>query len=167
MAFESAVPKHLHDGSLVLKDGAGTPNTLTVPHCLGNYKLTGLKPNQRNVNKYEARQNLVGTRLAGPAYPSLSFDWIFTGLDDDTLETVYDFIMKRGLFSTNTSTTESTGDAYTIDVEWTVDGTSLPDPDAADHVLTAEDWAPEVEVSEGEPNTFSASGEVLGTVSET
>lgn len=162
MAYESSIPKHFTDAVITLSDGDGTPNTLTVQLCNGDYKCDGLVEGQKSVNKYYARGSLVGLRKANPKHPSLSFSAILAGLSDATAETLVDFCLKQGSFSTNVSTTVAIGDAYTIDVVMTM---SYGAED--DHVVTAEDFHPELAIAEGEPNTISVSGEVLGTVTET
>jgi len=161
MAFESTIVKHFTDATLVLKDGTGTPVTLTTQLDNGDLKIDGLTPDLKETHAYYSRGTLVGLRSGNPKHPSLSLSFMQAGLSDATDDAILDFLLFRNKYSGNTSTTESIGDVKTIIAELTIAY------DAETHVFTINDFHPEVAFAEGEPNTISTSGTVYGAVATT
>jgi hypothetical protein len=160
----STVTKHFTDGSITLKDGTGTPLTLTVALSVGDLTISGVETDTlgRTVNAYETRGVLRSLRRGARVYPTVSFSAHLADVTDASDKTLFDFILKRGASASNVSTTAGTGDVYTLDVVFTIEGTDLGD--AADHVITLEDVHFTSDLAEGEPNTISASGTIYGTV---
>jgi hypothetical protein len=160
----SVVIKHFTDGSITLKDGTGTPVTLVVPFSLGDLSISGMETDTlgRAVNAYETRGVLNSLRRGARVYPTVSFSCQLADVTDATNTTLLDFVLKRASFAGNTSTTAATGDVYTMDVVFTIEGTSFGD--AADHVITMEDVHFTIDAAEGEPNTVSLSGTIYGTL---
>ena len=148
----STVTKHFTDGSITLKDGTGTPLTLTVALSVGDLTISGLETDTlgRAVNAYETRGVLRSLRRGARVYPTVSFSAHLADVTDATDKTLFDFILKRGASASNVSTTAGTGDVYTLDVVFTIEGTDLGD--AADHVITLEDvhFTEGAEVKEGD-----------------
>ena len=163
----SAVIKHFTDGTITLKDGTGTPVSLVVPFSVGDLSISGMETDTlgRTVNAYETRGVLHSLRRGARVYPTVSFSAQLTDVTDATDKTLLDMILKRNSYSANVSTTAATGDVYTLDVVFTVEGTDLGD--SADHVITLEDVHFTADVAEGEPNTISLSGTIYGTVTLT
>jgi len=77
---------------------------------------------------------------------------------------VIDFVRKAGSYAANTSTL-SGSDMYCLDVILSVAGVALGDP--ADHSITCEDFSPDLDLEEGEPNKGSVSGTVYGATTLT
>ena len=160
----SAVIKHFTDGSITLKDGTGTPVTLTVPFSAGDLSLSGLAQDAlgRATNAYESRGTLNSLRRGAREYPTVSFSAHMADLSDASDRTIVDFLRKKNSYSANISTTATTGDVYTVDIVLTIEGTDLGD--ATDHTITMEDVDCRIDFSEGEPNTFTINGTVYGTI---
>ena len=160
----STVVKHFTDGSITLKDGTGSPVTLAVALSVGDLTISGLETNTlgRATNAYETRGVLRSLRRGARVYPTVSFSCQLTDITDATDNTLFDFLLKRGSYASNVSTTATTGDVYTVDVVFTIEGTDLGD--GSDHVITLEDVHFTSDLAEGEPNTISASGTIYGTV---
>jgi|TARA_Y100000310_G_scaffold290310_1_gene317394 hypothetical protein len=165
MAYESAIAKQWTDGSLTLSDGTGSPVTLVVDLEVGDMSVSGVSESHKTVNPYYSRGSLVSLRKGQDAHPAISFSTLMGGLSDAVLTTVSDFIFRRNSYSGNISTSTALGDAYTVDMELTIEGTDFGD--AADHVVTVTDVHATRDLSEGEPNTLAFSGTVYGTVTET
>lgn len=161
----STIIKHFTDGSLTVKDGTGTPVTLSIPFTMGDFALSGLNQARRATNVYETRGQLVGLRKGAKSFPTGSFSAMIADYSDATNTTLIDFLNKQNSYSANASTTTALGDVYTVDFVFTVEGTDLGD--AADHVITLEDCDCSMDISEGEPNSLSVSFTVYGAVSMT
>jgi len=163
----SVVIKHFTDGSITLKDGTGSPVTLVVPFSLGDLSISGMETDTlgRAVNAYETRGVLSSLRRGARVFPTVSFSCQLADVTDATNTTLADFVLKRGSFAANVSTTAATGDVYTVDTVFTVEGTVFGDP--TDHVITMEDCHFTIDIAEGEPNTISLSGTVYGTLALT
>jgi len=163
----SVIPKHFTDGTITVKDGTGSPVTLTVPFTVGDLSLSGLAQDAlgRATNAYETRGVLNGLRRGAREYPTVSFSAHMADLSDGTDHTLVDFLRKKNSYSANVSTTATTGDVYTVDIVLTVEGTDLGD--ASDHVITMEDVDCRIDISEGEPNTFTINGTIYGSISTT
>jgi hypothetical protein len=160
----SAVIKHLTDGTITLKDGTGSPVSLIVPFSVGDLSISGMETDTlgRTVNAYETRGVLNSLRRGARVYPTVSFSTQLADVTDATEKTLLDMVLKRASYGGNTSTTAATGDVYTLDVVFTVEGTNVGD--TADHVITLEDVHFTADVAEGEPNTITLSGTIYGTV---
>lgn len=160
----STVIKHLHDGSLTLKDGTGTPVTLVIPFYMADFNFAGLQETQRAVVAYETQGVLHTVRHSTRAYPTGSFTLALADFSDATERTVLDFLLKRGSYSANVSTL-TPPEVYAVDLVWTVEGTNLGDP--SDHVATITDCVCTLDLAEGEPNTLSVSFTMYGTYTQT
>lgn len=160
----SDVIKHSHDaGTIVLKDGTGTPLTVTVRYDKADFEITGFKASGRETTPYETRGKLRSLRKGKPVYPKIKFSCMVSDISSDDRETVADFFFKRFAYASRVSTTASIGDADAFNLLFTMEGTDYGD--AADQAILAEDIADwEFGFSEGEPNTFSITGTVYGNV---
>ena len=160
----SPIIKHLTDGTITLKDGTGSPVSLVVPFSVGDLSISGMETDTlgRTVNAYETRGVLNSLRRGARVYPTVSFSTQLADVTDATEKTLLDMVLKRASYAGNTSTTAATGDVYTLDVVFTLEGTNVGD--AADHVITLEDVHVPAAVAEGEPNTVTLSGTIYGTV---
>ena len=108
----STVVKHFTDGSITLKDGTGTPVTLAVALSVGDLTISGMETDTlgRTVNAYETRGVLRSLRRGARVYPTVSFSCQLADITDGTDNTLFDFLLKRGSYASNVSTTATTGD---------------------------------------------------------
>ncbi|MGA0312728.1 MAG: hypothetical protein ACO3N4_06610 [Ilumatobacteraceae bacterium] len=159
---ESAIPKVLRDGTLVIKDGTTpTANTHTVQYS----DAVSLTLTETAAIHIFNRGTRVYTRKGNDAIPTISFTVIFTGYTDGTDGTALDAMRKTGAFSSWVKSL-ATVEHYNVTLEFTVAGTSLGDD--ADHKMTLTgvrllDSVP----AEGDPYNVSFNCEVLGTVTFT
>lgn len=158
----STVVKNMIDGSLVIKDGTGTPIDVTVKYENGDFSISGLGAKLREVQAYQSRGNLSSLRHTNRTFPTFSFSAQmseFTSASDNSLA---DAIMRNGAFASAVSTSGANADVYTLDLVFTVEGTSFGD--SADHTFTLEDCYCTLDFAEGDPNTFTINGTVYGDI---
>jgi len=70
--------------------------------------------------------------------------------------------MKTGTFVSGVSTLGANADVWSFDMVLTIEGTAFGD--AHDHIITMTDCVGTFDFAEGDPNAFSISLEILGTV---
>ena len=159
----STVIKNFTDGSLVIKDGTGTPLSLTVQFENGDFALSGLKANLRETVAYESRGRFKGVRHTTRTYPTGSFSAHFAEFSEDATGTLGDALLKQGTkWAAAVSTSGANAEVYTLDLTFTVEGTAHGD--AADATFTLEDCECVLDYSEGDPSTFSVSFTCYGAL---
>ena len=166
MANESAFLKNFTDGTLTVKDGTGSPVALVVQNCQGDFGLSGLSADQKEIVAYQTRGALSTLRTTNQSFPTGSFSIMMSELSDGTLTTLVDFLLKQGSYSSNVSTIgTATSSPYAVLIELQIEGTDAGD--AADHVISCDDCVCTVDFAEGDPNTISVSFTVYGSISMT
>ena len=151
----STIVKTKRDGTLVLKDNAAA-NTLTVAYEAGDLSISipgpavispldrgslGSPPSLR----YSDDQPITGT-----------FTAYLRDLSDAAYATLEEVILQSGEVGASwVSTMGANGEVFTLDLEWTVEGTDHGD--ASDHVLTLPYCVVTGSLSEGDPNQISIS----------
>jgi len=158
----SSVVKNFRDGTLLLEDGTGTPLAVTVQYEAGDFSLTGLTSGQKEITTYLDRGDLGSVRATNRTFPSVGFSAHMTDVSDGTELTLPDIVMKQGAFSAAVSTLGANADVYTLTLTWTV-----TEPGGASHVVVCDDVALSIDFSEGDPNSFSLSGTVFGSITMT
>lgn len=159
----SSIVKNFRDGTIVLKDGTGTPIALTVEFEAGDFSISGLSANSNTeVTTYLDRGSLGTVRLTNQTFPTFSFTAHMTDLSDATNKTLYDAVNKTGVFASAVSTITNS-DVYGLDVVISIEGSNLGDP--TDHVLTLVGCRLSLDFSEGDPNSFSINGTCFGSIS--
>jgi hypothetical protein len=159
----SSVVKNFRDGTIVISDGTTpTPLSLTVQYEAGDFSIDGFKQGLTEVTTYLDRGEMGSLRKTSRSFPTFTFSSHFTDLSDATSATLYDLISKSGSFASAVSTLGSTADVMTYKVVLTVEGTNFGD--SADHVLTLNDCHLSCSIAEGDPNSYSISGTVYGSI---
>ena len=161
----SSVVKNYRDGLITLASGGGSPITLTVQYENGDFSLTGSNQGNYDITKYLDRGDLGSVRKTARSFPTGSFSAHLTELSDATNLTLWDAVNRTGAFAAAVSTLGANADVYTLNIVLTIEGTQFGD--ATDHVLTLNDCRCSIDVSEGDPDSFSLSFEVLGTITAT
>ena len=161
----SSVVKNFRDGSIQLKDGTGTPLTVTVQFENGDLSLSGTNQGNYEHTKYLDRGELGSIRKTNRMFPTGSFTCQMTDLSDATDRLIWDIVNKTGAFTAAVSTLGANADLYTLDVVLTIEGTNFGD--SADHVLTMEDCRCSIDFAEGDPSNFTINFEVLGAITAT
>lgn len=161
----STVPKNLCDGSITLRDGTGSPITVTVKFDNADFSVEGLAEDLRETVAYQSRGALNGIRHTTRTFPTFSFSCQMSEFSSASANSVSDAILRNGAFAAAVSTAPggANADVYTLDVVITEEGTNFGD--SADHTFTMEDCRLTLNYSEGDPNTFSISGTCYGAVS--
>ena len=158
----SSIVKNFRDGTIVLKDGTGTPIALTVEFEAGDFSISGLSANSNTeATTYLDRGVLGSVRLTNQTFPTFSFTAQMTDLSDATNKTLYDAVNKKNTFSAAVSTVPN-GDVYGLDVVLSVEGSNFGDP--TDHVLTMVGCRMTIDFAEGDPNSFTINGTVYGSI---
>lgn len=161
----STVVKNFRDGSIQVKDGTGTPLTVTVQFENGDLSLSGTNQGNYEHTKYLDRGELGSIRKTNRMFPTGSFTCQMTDLSDATDRLIWDIVNKTNSFSAAVSTLGANADLYTLDIVLTIEGTNFGD--SADHVLTMEDCRCSIDFAEGDPNSFTINFEVLGAITAT
>ena len=165
----STVVKNFRDGTILIEDGtAVTPLNLTVQFEAGDFSLSGLA---QGGSSYETTQYLdrgeFGTaRKTNRAFPTGSFTAQLTELSDGANETIPDMLLAQGSFSAAVSTLGANADVYAVKITLTIEGSDFGGGES-DHVMVMDDCVCSLDISEGDPDTFSISFTVLGAVSMT
>lgn len=153
MATHTEVARNIQNGSLVIKDGSGTPKTCTVA-CSGNLKWT----ETRNIIEIMCRGNIDHRREGNTVGFTVSFDATWYQLISKTANSgdpvsVYEILSNPGSYFTSTE-----DGAYCVNLEFTV-----ADPNATngndEKIVFPNVFIEKVDCSEGEDkNTISMSG---------
>jgi len=163
----SSIVKNFRDGTITLASGGGSPITLTVQYENGDFSLTGANSGAGSyeITKYLDRGDLGTVRRTNRSFPTGSFSAHLTDLSDATQNTLWDAVNQSGSFSAAVSTLGANADVYTLNITLSIEGTTLGE--AADHVLVMNNCRCSIDVSEGDPDSFSLSFEVLGAITAT
>ncbi len=157
----SSVVKNFRDGTLLLEDATGTPLDVTVQYEAGDFAGGPFSADRTEIATYLDRGDLGSVRKTNRVFPTGSFTAQITDLSDATEETLVDIIKKQNAFAAAVSTLGANADVYTLSITWTVEGTDFGD--ASDHTLVLDDCHCTIEVSEGDPSTFTISWTNYGT----
>lgn len=162
----STVVKNFRDGTLAVADGAGSPATHTVQFEAGDFSVSGLMANQKEVTTYLDRGDLGSVRYTNQTFPSGSFSMHFTDLTDAGYSTLADLMLKKGSHASAVSTLGANAEVYTVKLTLTIEGSDHGDA-GGDHVIVLDDCACSVDFSEGDPNSLSVSFTCYGTITLT
>lgn len=158
----SSVVKNFRDGTLTFEDGTGSPITLVVQYEEGNFSLSGLQEGLTEINTYLDRGVLGSVRKTNASFPTFSFNAYLTDISDGSDTTLPDLVMKTGAYASAVSTLGANADVMTYKLTWVVEGTNFGD--SADHIVILNNAHIMIDMSEGDPDTFSVSGTVFGTI---
>jgi hypothetical protein len=161
----SSVVKNFRDGTILIEDGTGTPLAVTVQFEAGDFSISGLNQGNIEATTYLDRGDLGSVRKTSRTFPTFSFSAHMTDLSDATDKLLYDAVNKTGAFASAVSTGGTASDVYMLKVTFTVEGTNFGD--SADHVMILNNCHLSLDLSEGDPNSFSISGTVYGAITAT
>ena len=158
------IVKNYRDGSIVLKDGTGTPIAITVEFEAGDFSITGVNQSNTEVTTYLDRGDLGTVRKTSRTFPTFSFSAHMTELSDATSKTLWDAVNKTGTFASAVSTITNS-DVYGLTVLIVIEGTTLGE--ATDHTLELVGCHLSIDFAEGDPNSFTINGTVYGAITAT
>ena len=154
--------KAARDGQIKLTDGASAAYVVAYEGD-GNFSFD--VPKADAVVIYD-RGAISGVRQGNAGVASISFSVNHRDFTDGSVENLCDFIDGRGsLASASSAATAAFSDFKLFNVTLTIEGTDHGD--TADHVTTLDDCRLSIDFSEGDPNTFSLSGQILGAIAFT
>lgn len=159
----SSVVKNYRDGKLVFSDATTpTPLTFEVQYEAGDLSFTGIVADQTETTTYLDRGELGSLRLTQRTFVTGSFTAHMTDLRSAE-KTLLALATWTGPFATAVKSLAGSDVKTWKTAVWTVEGTNFGD--GADHVLTAGDvHITSLDISEGDPNSFSVNFTVYGTL---
>ena len=150
-------------GKITLIDGTTpTPVELVLLFDNGDFSLSSVKKVLRETEKYERRGQLQSLGLGSRIFPTGSFSCMVMHLTTTDAGIAKDFVMQDGAYTANVTTAGGNDCVYTVDVKFELDGTKIGLPA---ETFTLHDCDITIDLSEGRPNSFSFSFEVLGEIS--
>lgn len=155
----SAIVKTNMDGSLIVKDSTGAISC-TVRMENGDFSMSERQAIQQETQVFKSRGRRIGERKGEVIYPTFTFTVMMPEFSSLTANSVADAIMRKGAFAAAVSASAATGDTYTTNWVFKVEGTELGD--TADHIITMNEVEATIAFAEGSPNTFTISGTVYG-----
>ena len=162
MAHSTTV-KNFRDGTLKIEDAAGA--THTVQFEAGDFSVSGLLPNGKELATYLDRGDLASIRHTNVTFPSGSFSMHMADITDAGYSTAADLMLKKGSHSSAVSTLGANAEVYTVKLTLTIEGTDHGDGN--DHTIVLDDCACSVDFAEGDPNSLSVSFTTYGSVTLT
>ncbi len=151
----SDIVKTKRDGSIKFADN-GAANELTVAFEAGDLSID--IPQETIVNSLDrGRFGSTPSLRYGDDQPITgSFTAQLRDLSDAAYATLEEILMQSGDVGTNwVSTMGATGEVFTLDITWTIEGTNHGD--SADHAITLPFSVVRGGFSEGDPNTINVS----------
>lgn len=148
------VPK---DGKITIADNTGTPKTLIIPYEDGDLQISGLEASQQTHQEFRARGKVYSVRTVEDRPIEFTFTCHATQfLSDGTTATPFDVAMKLGVWSSATTMSPNTGDAFLVKVTWTGERSDFGA--TADNTVVYKYCRLEVDFAEGIPGKFTIKG---------
>jgi|TARA_B100000282_G_scaffold182746_1_gene132794 hypothetical protein len=149
------------DGKIFIKDGTSpTPNAYEVAYENGDFTYTEEKADRVVIRD---RGTIVGLRSADDPVLSFSFTVHMRELTNASSDSIIDFIMKTGNASSYTSTGGNGFEQYLVDIDFDVDKTSVG-AEVVGHRATLSKCLLTYQISEGDPDSISLTGECYGGI---
>jgi hypothetical protein len=158
----SNVVKNFTDGTITLKDGTGTPISVTARFTEGDLAIDRLQEQLNEVVAYEARGVLTSVRHTSRFYPKITFSAQMSEFTSVTANNLADAILKNGAFAAALSTLGTAADVYTLTITISVEGSNFGD--SADHTATFADCHCQIAFAEGDPNKWTISATCYGAI---
>ena len=152
---ESLIVKTKRDGTIKFLDNSGA-NTYTVAYEAGDLNISIPGPSVISPLDRGSLGSPPSLRYSDDAPITGSFTAYLRDLGDGAYATLEEIITQTGhVASTWVSTMGANGEVFTLDLEWTIEGTNHGD--ASDHVLTLPFCVVTGSLSEGDPDQISIS----------
>ncbi len=149
------------DGKLYIKDGTSpTPNSYEVAYENGDFSFTEEKADRVVIRD---RGSIVGLRRADDPVLSFSFTVHLRELTNASDDTIIDFIMKTGNASSYTSVATEGYEQYLVDIDFDI-AKNANDAVITGHRATLSKCLLTYQVSEGDPDSISLTGECYGGI---
>jgi len=164
----SSIVKNFRDGVIQVEDGTSpTPISMTIQFESGDFSVTGLSGANGNaeITTYLDRGQLGSVRKTNQSFPTGSWSLHLTDISDSTNKTIWDCANGTGAWASMVSTLGTNADVKTVKITLTIAGTTLGD--ASDHTIVLDDCALSIDMSEGDPSSFSCSFVCYGAITAT
>jgi hypothetical protein len=145
------------DGTIVIKDGASTPLSMTVIYEDGDFSFDNIAANQRENVEFRDRGTVYAIRQGDYINPTISFSAHATDLTDSSAITIWQVITWSGLWASATSTMNG---GKAVDVTFTANTSA--EAGGGTSSITFHGVVLTGGFSEGSPGKFSISGTVYG-----
>ena len=147
------------DGTLIISDGTGSPNTFTVNYEDGDFSFSDDKTERIVIRD---RGQIVGLRKGDDSVATFSFSTYLTEFTDGSTSLICDIIEKTGSAAAWISTGGTGYEQYLLDVQLKIEGTDHGD--GSDETLTLTKCFLNWDFAEAkEGNKINVTGEVYGT----
>tara|TARA_R100000315_G_scaffold47863_1_gene22380 strand:+ start:95 stop:574 length:480 start_codon:yes stop_codon:yes gene_type:complete len=147
------------DGTLIISDGTGSPNTFTVNYEDGDFSFSDDKTERIVIRD---RGTIVGLRKGDDSVATFSFSTYLTEFTDGSTALICDIIEKTGSAAAWISTGGTGYEQYLLDVQLKIEGTDHGD--GSDETLTLTKCFLNWDFAEAkEGNKINVTGEVYGT----
>ena len=152
---ESTIVKTKRDGTIKFSDN-GAANEYTVSYEAGDLSVAIPGPSVISPLDRGSLGSPPSLRYSDDAPITGNFTAMLRDLGDATYTTLSEIITQTGDVGDNwVSTMGADGEVFTLDLEWTIEGTDHGD--ASDHVLTLSHCVVSGSLSEGDPDQISIS----------
>lgn len=128
-------PITCRDSALIFYDGSGTPLTLTLDFEEGNVNFQNLSHLMREVLELYDRDDLAALRYGRRKPVPFSFTAYLKALSDSTVKLISDLLLKKGAWSSATSTQGVNAEVMTYKLEWVIERSNFGG--SGDNTLTA------------------------------
>jgi hypothetical protein len=152
----STLPWIPKDGVITIKDGAGTPLSLTVTYEEGDFSFDSIAADQKETTVFKDRGVTYAIRQTEEIDPTISFSAYATDLTDAADVTLFDVLRWGGAWSAATTTLVG-GKAVDITFATTTTGTGGGTSSITFHGVVLKGG-----FSEGAPGKFSLTGTCYG-----
>ncbi len=163
--------KNFSMATITLTDGtAVTPLTYVLDADMGDLSISGVRPGLRNSTPYERKGQHINDAFTTRAYPTATLTFMMDEFTKAAGGTIGDWVFAVGAHSARIGTLTPTGATdskvpFATDFSIVVEGTDFGD--STDATWSFKDWViTEFGFAEGDPNTFSITGEVRGAFAD-
>ena len=165
MAAPSTYVRSFTSGSMVVKDGTGTPVSHTVTLDWGDTVIGPLSAKLNERKAVERRGKHVCEVYGKRIYPTIKLTAWYSSVDEDTTApgSLLEMLTGTGSYSANISVAGA-GRPYTTTVELTLEGTDVGD--GADEKITLNDvgWSIDSLSETEDGDQISCTGTIRGSV---
>jgi len=151
-------PSIIRDGTVTIRDGAGSPLSYEVVFEDGDFSISDLREGGQDIQEFEDRGNVYSARKIGRK--SKQFSFTCHGLrfkrEGSGNTHITDVVLKQGAWASATSTGAAYSDAHMVEVEFSIDRSSLGE--STDSKITLAYCSLSAGFQEGNPGKISISG---------
>jgi hypothetical protein len=151
-------PTIIKDGTITIRDGAGTPLEYVVVFEDGNFSISDLRQGGQDLQEFEDRGSVYAARKVGRKSKTFTFEAHLLRFKREGSGNTHlpDVVLKQGAWASATSTGAAYSDAHLVEVEFSADRSGLGE--STDTSITLKYCSLSQGISEGVPGKISISG---------